>query len=100
MTVVAVVVGSASFVSLLTNVSFNTSLNKLLQAFKNLQIILHIMLIDIFCIQHVESFAKFVMKIVNFEIEIIDLQGYMVDNPIIEIKESEPINIHFEASGY
>lgn len=58
------------------------------------------MLIDIFTIQHVEKFVKFVLEMMNFDV--VDIQEYIIDNSEgeIEIEETEPINIHFDASGY
>ena len=78
------------------NIFYKLSLNKLLNAIKHLQILMHVMLIDTFCTTHVESFIKSVMEIVNFEV--IDIKDYMVD--FLKIEESDPINIHFDASGY
>ena len=59
---------------------------------------MHIMLIDIYCVQHVEAFVKYVLEMINFEV--VDTQEFILDNTIVDVKESEPIDIHFEASGY
>ena len=64
----------------------------------NLQIIMSMMLIKIFCTAHVELFRNFLMKIVNFEI--FDFSSIFIEYLSIPAVESKAFNPHFEASGY
>ena len=63
----AAVTTVAVIISLSCSVGFFASLalKRFLDAFKTLQIIVHIMLIDLLAVAHCEAFFKFIMKITN-----------------------------------
>ena len=72
------------------------ALKRLLDSFKNLQIVVHILLIDVFTVAHCEVFIVYVLQISN-------LQLFDLSKPIVEhlpVNENEAINLHFERSGY
>ena len=92
MTAIDAVVGSACIVTLISNVFFNKGLNKLLKAWENLQVVIHMVLINLFCVAAGESFTYRLMDILQFEL--IDLKP--VYSEIFNISENRPVNIHFE----
>ena len=78
------------------NSIISLALKRLLDSFKHLQIIVHIMLIDVFTVAHCEVFIGYVLQISN--LQLLDLSEPMVEN--LPVNENEAINLHFEKSGY
>ena len=72
------------------------ALKRLLESFKNLQIIVHIMLIDNFTVAHCETFFKFILMISN--LELVDLTDVYSEN--LHVPKDEAIDMHFEETGY
>ena len=63
---VAIAIASTSLFSFLMNLFLDTGLNKLLNMLKNLQILAHILLIQVYLVAHAEAFIKAVNKIIAF----------------------------------
>ena len=78
------------------NIVTSLALKRLLDSFKHLQIIVHIMLIDVFTVAHCEVFIGYVLQISN--LQLLDLSKPMAE--ILPVFENEAINLHFEKSGY
>ena len=96
--ILAVVTVTASTWSIVTNTILQTSLNKLVSFVINMQIIMTMMLINIFCTAHAELYKNYLLEIVNFEV--FDYSSILVEYLSIPVVESEAFNPHFEASGY
>ena len=98
--IVIIVVASVILVtgtwSIFTNTLMRTSLNRLISLVKNIQIIMHTMLIKIFLVSHAELFRNFLMKTINFEI--IEYSKFFME--YLPVVDSEAFDSHFEASGY
>ena len=50
------------------NLFLQSSLNQILGQLQNLQIIVHVILINIYCVSHAEMFISYLLSIVSFEI--------------------------------
>ena len=61
-----------------------------------LQIVVHVILINIFCVSHAEAFFSFILNIVSFEFY--DPADFLVDK--FKADQNDPINEHFEMTGY
>lgn len=98
MTAVVAVAAVSVLVIMPCSLSFISQLvlKRLLDAFKSLQIIVHVMLIDLFSVAHCEVFFGYVLQISN--LQFFDPSGPMVDT--LPVFENEAINIHFEETGY
>ena len=90
-------ISAASIFNFVTNLLLNSSLGSLVNALKNLQIIVHIMLIQIFLVPHAELFLKKLKEMIAFEA--IDLKKLLQDI-LGDVEENEPMDIHFESMGY
>ena len=66
--VATMVIVSTSIFSFSTNLFLQTGLNKLLAMVKNLQIIVHILLIQVYLVAHAEAFLESLNKIISFQI--------------------------------
>ena len=67
-----------------------------MSALRNLQIIVHIMLIQIFLVAHAEIFLRSLQKLIAFEIyDITDLAKTLFGS-----EASDPLDIQFESVGY
>ena len=68
------------------------SIRPFLSAFKNLQIIVHIMLIDLFTVAHCEIFFEYILMATN--LQVYDLSTYMAK--YLPVVKNEAMNLHFE----
>ena len=71
------VIAASSAWSIFTNTLMKTSLNKLVSFVKNMQIVMHMMLMKIYCIAHAEIYRNTLMEIVSFEIY--DYSSFLVE---------------------
>lgn len=89
-------VAAAASVTFSLNCWLNLALKPLLDAFKNLQIIVHIMLIDLYSVAHCETFFGYLLLVTNMEIY--DPSEHFVEN--LPVVENDALNMHFEETGY
>ncbi len=87
---------SAGLLSFIQNLIMQASLNKVLGKVKGIQIIVHLMLINMYRTAHAEKFNLKLLEIANFEFY--DPTDYFIE--YLPINESDPINERFEATGY
>ena len=66
LTVTVTVIAATSAWSIFTNTVMKTSLNKLISLLKNIQIVMHMMLIKVICIAHAEIYRLYIMEMVTF----------------------------------
>ena len=89
------VVGAGVF-SFIMNIFMQAGLQKLISALRNLQVIVHIMLMETFCVIHAKVFSTRLLEIVNFEFY--DPGELYVK--YLPIEESDPLSLNFEEAGY
>lgn len=91
-----VVVGSTFFVTLTSESLLNQGLKRFLQAWENLQVVNHVVLIDVSLMASAESFTRELMQIL--QADFIDAEAIIAD--MFKLHEAAAVNIHFDACGY
>ena len=95
MTVVSAAATAAVF-SLGIGCLTNHGLKPLVDAFIHLQLIVHIMLLNLFTFASIESYYKYLLTVSNAEMY--DAQPILTE--ILKIEPSDPMNQHFSDTGY
>lgn len=87
---------STAVTSFILNLLLQGSISRLIGMIRNIQVIVHIMLIEIYCVRHAEFFTSELFKITSFEL--FDMKQYYTD--VFDIVDTPPIEGNFSAVGY
>lgn len=93
---IVAVVATAVVTTFSCSCCLNIALKPLLDAFKNLQIIVHVMLIDLYSVAHTEAFFGFLLMVCNMQV----INPSQLIKESLPVDENEALNVRFEQTGY
>ena len=96
MSIVQSGVVAACMLTFITQLLTNFGLKRLIESIRNLTVLIHVFLIDVYSVAHAEFFIQKLFALTQFEFY--DMQQYIID--YLHAEESDSLNIHFEAAGY